>query len=154
MRWLFSLSEEYFAQYFVGTPLAWRRSPKLSMFRTSFLPVTSLSMDWANWLQKFKRLQLRLPLSDQLGTQAVAAREEEVSVLEKLGPLLREKIQFFVKGVGATRVRRGHPSEYLSSVLVLSQGVYVCHNGKSLDVESSIEALGLFLVAQFVSIRG
>ena len=32
----------------------------------------------------------------------------------------------------------------LSLVLVLSPGLYVCHNGKSLNVESSIGALGLF----------
>ena len=82
--------------------------------------------------------------SDQLVTQAVAAREEEVSHVQKLGPLLHEKIQFFVKGVGATRVCHGQPSEPLSSVLELSSGSYACHNGKCLDVGLSIEALGLF----------
>ena len=87
-------------------------------------------------------------------TQAVAAREEEVSHFQKLGPLLQEKIEFFVKGDGATRVCHGQPSEPLSSVLELSSGSYACHSGKCLDVGLSIEALGLFLIAQFVSIRG
>ena len=82
--------------------------------------------------------------SDQLVTQAVAAREEEVSHFQKLGPLLQEKIQFFVKGNGATRVCHGQSSEPLSSVLELSSGSYACHNGKCLDVGLSIEALGLF----------
>ena len=79
----------------------------------------------------------------QLVTQA--AREEEVSHFQKLGPLLQEKIQFFVKGNGATRVCHGQPSEPLSSVLEPSSGFYACHNGKCLDVGLSIEALGLFL---------
>ena len=82
--------------------------------------------------------------SDQLVKQAVAAREEEVSHFQKLGPLLQEKIQFFVKGDGATRVCHGQPSEPLSSVLELASGSYACHNGKCLDVGSSIEALGFF----------
>ena len=77
-------------------------------------------------------------------TQAVAAREEEVSHFQKLGPLLQEKIQFLVKGDGATRVCHGQPSEPLSSVVALSSGSYACHNGKCLDVGLSIEALGLF----------
>ena len=54
--------------------------------------------------------------SDQLVKQAVAAREEEVSHFQKLGPLLQEKIQFFVTGDGATRVCHGQPSEPLSSL--------------------------------------
>ena len=59
-----ALSEEYFALFFLlVTPLTWRRSPKLSMFRMFFLPVTCLSTDWANRFHKFKQLQLRLPLS-------------------------------------------------------------------------------------------
>ena len=98
----------------------------------SFLPVTFLSTDWANRFLKFKQ-HLR-----------VAAREEEVSHFQKLGPLLQEKIQFFVKADGATRVCHGQPSEPLSSVLELASGSYACHNGKCLDVGSSIEALGLF----------
>ena len=82
--------------------------------------------------------------SDQLVKQAVAAREEEVSHFQKLGPLLQEKIQFFVKGDGATRVCHGQLSEPLSSVLELASGSYACHNGKCLGVGTSIEALGLF----------
>ena len=82
--------------------------------------------------------------SDQLVKQAVAAREEEVSHFQKLDPLLQEKIQFFVKGDGATRVCHGQLSEPLSSVLELASGSYACHNEKCLDVGSSIEALGLF----------
>ena len=84
-------------------------------------------------------------MGDQLVTQAVAAREEEVSHFTKLGLLLQEKIQFFVKGDGVTRVCHGQPSEPLSSVLELSSCSYACHNGKCLDVGLSIEALGLFL---------
>ena len=76
--------------------------------------------------------------------QAVAAREEEVSHFQKLGPSLQEKIQFFVKGDGATRVCHGQLSEPLPSVLELASGSYACHNGKCLDVGTSIEALGFF----------
>ena len=108
----------------------------------SFLPATPLSMDWAN---RFSEIQAAAALEgDQLVTQAVAARDEEVSHCQKLGPLLQEKLQFFVKGDGATRVCHGQPSEPLSSVLELSSGSYACHNGKCLDVGLSIEALGLF----------
>ena len=108
----------------------------------SFLPVTPLSMDWA---QPVSEIQAAAALEgDQLVTQAVAAREEEVSHLKKLGPLLQEKIQFFVTGDGATRVCHGQPSEPHSSVLEQSSGFYACHNGKCLDVGLSIEALGLF----------
>ena len=96
--------------------------------------------------QPFSEIQAPAVLEgDQLVTQAVAAREEEVSHFQKLGPLLQEKIQFFVKGDGATRVCHGQPSEPLSSVLELSSGSYACHKGKCLDVGLSIEALGLFL---------
>ena len=49
-----------------------------------------------------------------------------------------------MKGDGATRVCRGHPSGSLSSVIVLSPGLYARHDGKCLDVGLSIEALGLF----------
>ena len=57
---------------------------------------------------------------------------------------MQEKIQFFVKGDGATRVCHGQPSGPLSSVVEVSSGSYACHNGKCLDVGLSIEALGLF----------
>ena len=60
MRWLLSLSEEYFAHFLLVTPLTWRRSPKLSMFQAAAAAIA------------FE--------GDQLVTQAVAAREEEVSV--------------------------------------------------------------------------
>ena len=73
-----------------------------------------------------------------------SSREEEVSHFQKLGPLLQEKIQFFVKGDGATRVCHGQLSEPPSSVLELASRSYACHNGKCLDVGLSIEALGLF----------
>ena len=53
-----SLSEEFFPQFFVGDTVNWRRSPKQSMFRMSFLPVTCFSTDWANRFLKFKQ-QLR-----------------------------------------------------------------------------------------------
>ena len=100
-----------------------------------------LSMDWAN---RFKIQAAAALESDQLVKQAVAAWEEEVSHFQKLGPLLQEKIQLFVKGDGATRVCHCQLSEPLSSVLELASGSYACHNGKCLDVGSSIEALGLF----------
>ena len=89
---------------------------------------------------------------DQLVMQAVAAREEEVSHFQKLGPLLQVKIQFFVKGDGATRVCHGQPSEPLSSVLELSSGFFACLLGSALIFDCLLK-LFFFLIAQFVSIR-
>ena len=88
---------------------------------------------------------------DQLVTQAVAAREEEASHFQKFGPLLQEKIQFFVKGDGVTRVCHVQPSEPLSSVLELSSCSYACHNGKCLDVVLSTIAAKIITCSPFCS---
>ena len=137
-----SLSEEFFPQFFVGDTVNLAALSKAVNVSHEFLAGYVFEHGLG---QPVSEIQAAAALeSDQLVTQAVAAREEEVSHFQKLGPLLQEKIQFFVKGDGATRVCHGQPSEPLSSVLELSSGSYACHNGKCLDVGLSIEALGLF----------
>ena len=69
-----TLSEEYFPQFFVGDTV-------------------NLAA-----LSPFSEIQAAAALE---GDQLVS---EEVSHLKKLGPLLQEKIQFFLKWDGATRV--------------------------------------------------
>ena len=137
-----SLSEEFFPQFFEGDTVNLAALSKAVNVSHEFLAGYVFEHGLG---QPVSEIQAAAALdSDQLVKQAVAAREEEVSHFQKLGPLLQEKIQFFVKGDGATRVCHGQPSEPLSSVLELASGSYACHNGKCLDVGSSIEALGLF----------
>ena len=137
-----SLSEEFFPQFFVGDTVNLAALSKAVNVSHEFLAGYVFEHGLG---QPVSEIQAAAVLEgDQLVTQAVAAREEEVSHFQKLGPLLQEKIQFFVKGDGATRVCHGQPSEPLSSVLELSSGSYACHSGKCLDVGLSIEALGLF----------
>ena len=137
-----TLSEEYFPQFFVGDTVNVAALSKAVNVSHEFLA----GYDFENVLgQPVSEIQAAAALEgDQLVTQTVAAREEEVSLFKKVGPLLQDKIQFFVKGDGATRVCHGQPSEPLSSVLELSCGSYAGHYGKCLDVGLSIEALGLF----------
>ena len=140
-----TLSEEYFAHFFVGDTVNLAALSKAVNVSHEFLAGYVFEHGLGQPVTEIQAAAAAIAFEgDQLVTQAVAAREEEVSVLKKLRPLLQEKIQFFVTGDGATRVCRGHPSESLSSVLVLSPGLYACHNGKCLDVGLSIEALGLF----------
>ena len=91
--------------------------------------------------------------NDQVTTQAAAAMEAEVTgAFEKLGPLLQEKLKFFVKGDGRTQVCRCAPGKSLSLALMVSPCTCVCHNGKSLDVSPSVGTLVFSLVARFGSI--
>ena len=137
-----TFSEEYFTQFFVGDTVNLAALSKAVNVSHEFLAGYVFEHGLG---QPVSEIQAAAVLeSDQLVKQAVAASEEEVSHFQKLGPLLHEKIQFFVKGDGATRVCHGQPSEPLSSVLELASGSYACHNGKCLDVGSSVEALGLF----------
>ena len=137
-----SLSEEFFPQFFEGDTVNLAALSKAVNVSQEFLAGYVFEHGLG---QPVSEIQAAAALdSDQLVKQAVAAREEEVSHFQKLSPLLQEKIQFFVKGDGATRVCHGQPSEPLSSVLELASGTYACHNGKCLDVGSSIETLGLF----------
>ena len=137
-----SLSEEFFPQFFEDDTVNLAALSKAVNVSHEFLAGYVFEHGLG---QPVSEIQAAAALeSDQLVKQAVAAREEEVSHFQKLGPLLQEKIQFFVKGDGATRVCHGQLSEPLSSVLELASGSYACHNGKCLDVGSSIEALGLF----------
>ena len=95
--------------------------------------------------------------NDQVTMQAVAALEAEVTGFQKLGPSVREKIQFFVKGEGGTQVCRGSPGQSLSSVLLVSPETHVCCNGKVLDITSSTEDLGLLpdcVIGLCVRLRG
>ena len=137
-----SLSEEFFPQFFEGDTVNLAALSKAVNVSHEFLAGYVFEHGLG---QPVSEIQAAAALdSDQLVKQAVAAREEEVSHFQKLGPSLQEKIQFFVKGDGATCVCHGQPSEPLSSVLELASGSHACHNGKCLDVGSSIEALGLF----------
>ena len=140
-----TLSEEYFAQFFVGDTVNLAALSQAVNVSHEFLAGYVFEHGLGQTVTEIQAAAAAIAFEgDQLATQAVAAKEEEVSVLKKIGPWLQEKIQFSVKGDGATRVCRGHPSESLSSVLELSPGLYACHNGKCLDVGLSIEALGLF----------
>ena len=132
-----TLSEEFFAQFFVGDTVNLAALSKAVNVSHEFLAGYVFEHGLGQPVTEIQAAAAAIAFeSDQLATQAVAAREEEVSVLEKFGPLMQEKIQFFVKGDGATRVCRGHPSESLSlsSVLVLYPGLYVCHGVKFHDV--------------------
>ena len=95
-----TLSEEYFAQLFVGDTVNLAALSKAVNVSHEFL----VGYVFEHGLgQPVSEIQAAAVLEgDQLVTQAVAAREEEVSDLKKLGLLLQEKIQFFVKGYGAT----------------------------------------------------
>ena len=127
-----SLSEEFFPQFFEGDTVNLAALSKAVNVSHEFLAGYVFEHGLG---QPVSEIQAAAALeSDQLVKQVVAAR----------GPLLQEKIQFFVKGDGVTRVCHIQPSEPLSSVLELASGSCACHNGKCLDVGSSIEALGLF----------
>ena len=139
-----SLSEEFFPQFFEGDTVNLAALSKAVSVSHEFLAGYVFEHGLGQPVSEIQAAAAAALEGDQLVKQAVAAREEEVSHFQKLGPLLQEKIQFFVKGDGATRVCHGQPSEPLSSVLELASSSYACHNGKCLDVGSSIEALGLF----------
>ena len=108
MRWLLSL-EEYFQQFFVGDTVNLAALSKAVNVSHEFLAGYAFEHGLG---QLVSEIQAAAGLEgNQLVTQAVAAREEEVSHFQKLGPLRQEKIQFFVKEDGATRVCHGQPSE-------------------------------------------
>ena len=151
-----TLSEEYIAQFFVGDIVNLAALSKAVNVSHEFLAGYVFEHGLGQPVTEIKAAAAAIAFeSDQLATQAVAAREEEVSVLEKLGALMQEMIEFFVKGVGATRVCRGHPSESLSLRSSCCLRVSMCAIMVSaLMLDCLLRLLVSFLVAQFVSIRG
>ena len=136
-----TLSEEYFLQFFVGDTVNLAALSKAVNVSHEFLAGYGFEHGLG---QPVSEIQAAAALEgDQLVTPAVAAREEEVPHFQKLGPLLQEKIQFLCERGWCHPCLSCQPSEPLSSVLELSSGSYACHSGKC-----------LFLIAQFVSIRG
>ena len=97
-----TFSEQSFPQFFAGDTVNLAALSKAVNVSHEFLAGYAFEHGLG---QPVSEIQAAAALeSDQLVKQAVAAWEEEVSHFQKLGPLLQEKIQFFVKGDGATRV--------------------------------------------------
>ena len=91
-----SLSEEFFPQFFEGDTVNLAALSKGVNVSHEFLAGYVFEHGLG---QPVSEIQAVAALdSDQLVKQAVAAREEEVSHFQKLGPLLQENIQFFVQG--------------------------------------------------------
>ena len=94
-----TLSEEYFSQFFVGDTVNLAAFSKAVNVLHEFLAgyVFEYGLD-----QPVSEIQAAAALeSDQLVTQAVAAREEEVSHVQKLEPMMQEKAAEQHKSLGS-----------------------------------------------------
>ena len=147
-----SLSEEFFPQFFVGDTVNLAALSKAVNVSDEFL--ASYVFEYGLG-QPVSEIQAAAALeSDQLVTQAVAAREEEVSHFQKLGPLLQEKILFFVKEDDATRVVMASPVSLFLRSLSCHPVLMFATMGSALMLDCLLRLLVFFLIAQFVSFRG